>query len=98
MTESVSHVVVLTLLLHLPRPQSLKEKRMVLRSLKDRLRTRFNVSIAELGEMDKWQKSELGVCAIGNDRSYLEGTAESVARFVSEERSVAVIDHEIFFV
>jgi uncharacterized protein len=63
----------LTLEIHLPESRSLKDKRQVLRSLKDRLRHRFNVSVAELDGQDTWQHAVVGVVAISADAAYLEG-------------------------
>ena len=63
----------LTLEIHLPESRSLKDKRQVLRSLKDRLRHRFNVSVAELDGQDSWQRATVGVVAISADAAYLEG-------------------------
>ena len=58
-------VGLLTLELHIPDAQSLKDKRQVLRSLKDRLRRDFNVAVAELEHQDTWQRSVVGVVVEG---------------------------------
>jgi len=71
---------VLTLELHLPQAHSLKEKRMVVRSLKDRLRSRFNVAVAELDHQDLWQRAVLGVVSISSDQKALETLFEAVQR------------------
>ena len=63
----------LTLEIHLPESRSLKDKRQVMRSLKDRLRHRFNVSVAELDGQDSWQHAVVGIVAISADAAYLEG-------------------------
>jgi uncharacterized protein YlxP (DUF503 family) len=60
-------VALLSLELHLETSQSLKDKRMVLRSVKDRLK-RFNVAVAEVDHQDLWQRAELGVVTIGANR------------------------------
>lgn len=70
----------LTLELHLPYAHSLKDKRLVLRKLQDRIRGRFNVSVAELEYQDLWQRSVLGVVSISNDRQNLETVLEAVER------------------
>ncbi|MGH9536011.1 MAG: DUF503 domain-containing protein [Terriglobales bacterium] len=57
----------------LPGAESLKDKRAVIRALKDRLRSRFNVSVAEVDHQELWQRATLGVAAIGPDRAYLAG-------------------------
>ena len=66
------HIGLLQLDLHLPYAHSLKDKRMALRSLKDRLRKRFNVSISELDHQDLWQRAAVGIVSIGPDAGYLE--------------------------
>jgi hypothetical protein len=71
---------VLTLELHLPDAHSLKEKRMVVRSIKDRLRARFNVAVAELDHQDLWQHAVLGVVSISNDQKVLEALFERIER------------------
>ena len=59
--------------LHLPWAESLKDRRHFVRSLKDRLRHDFNVSVAEVGEAERWQRAEIAVVAVSGDRRYLEG-------------------------
>lgn len=71
---------VLTLELHLPEAHSLKEKRLVVRKIKDRLRSRFNVAVAELDHQDLWQRALLGVVSISSDRKALENLLEAVER------------------
>ena len=71
---------VLTLELHLPEAHSLKEKRFVVRKIKDRLRSRFNVAVAELDHQDLWQRALLGVVSISSDRKALENLLEAVER------------------
>jgi len=66
-------VGLLSVELHLPGCRSLKDKRMVLRSLKDRLK-KFNVSAAEVEYLDLWQRAGLGVTTVSNDRRHVEET------------------------
>jgi len=66
------HVGLLEIDLHIPYAQSLKDKRMAVRSVKDRLRKRFNVSVAEVNHQDLWQRAQIGVVSIGPDPTYLE--------------------------
>jgi uncharacterized protein YlxP (DUF503 family) len=65
-------VGVLTLEIHLPYAHSLKEKRAVMRKMRDRLRARFNVAIAELDHQDVWQQATLGIVSISNSQPLLE--------------------------
>lgn len=76
-------VGVLRLTLHLPDPGSLKSKRHLLRSAIDRVKARFNVSIAEVAENDLWQRSVVGVTAVGNDSGFVNETLDKVADFVA---------------
>ena len=69
----------LTLEIHIADAQSLKDKRQVLRSLKDRLRSHFNVAVAELDHQDLWQRSRVGVVSISNDGKHLEESLSAVA-------------------
>ena len=71
-------VGVLTLELHLPWSHSLKDKRAVLRKMRDRLRTRFNVAVAELDHQDLWQQATLGVAAISGSRPLLDDVLRRV--------------------
>jgi hypothetical protein len=68
----------LSLELRIENAHSLKDRRQVLRSLKDRLRSSFNVSVAELDPTELWQTATLGVVAISSSRSYLEGLMNKV--------------------
>jgi len=70
----------LTLELHIEAAQSLKDKRQVLRSLKDRLRGSFNVSVAELDPSPVWNRATIGVVSISDSRDYLDGLMKNVER------------------
>ncbi|HXA57199.1 MAG TPA: DUF503 domain-containing protein [Candidatus Acidoferrum sp.] len=72
-------VGVLTLEIHIEYAQSLKDKRQVLRSLKDRLRAHFNVAVAELAFQDLLQRSRIGVVTISSDAHHLEESLEAIA-------------------
>jgi len=65
------HVLLIKLSLQIPYAHSLKDKRSQIKSLKDKLSSRFNASVAEIGALDSWQLAEMGVCMISNDRTYL---------------------------
>ncbi|MGO9124213.1 MAG: DUF503 domain-containing protein [Terriglobales bacterium] len=73
-------IAFLTLELHIEAAQSLKDKRRVLRSLKDRLRASFNVSVAELDATSLWNRATVGVVAISDSRDYLDGLMKNVER------------------
>ncbi|MBF6561179.1 MAG: DUF503 domain-containing protein [Candidatus Binataceae bacterium] len=75
-------VGVLRLTLYLPENHSLKGKRQVLRSIKDRVRGKFNVSIAESAYHDIWQRAELGICQVGSDRAFVDSALREVVNFI----------------
>ncbi|MBL7174275.1 MAG: DUF503 domain-containing protein [Desulfobacteraceae bacterium] len=61
---------------------SLKGKRKIVRSMVDKVKHKFNVAIAEIGSNDKWQKIELGVSAVGNDRRHIDASLNNVLTFL----------------
>ena len=71
-------VGVLTLEIQLPYAHSLKEKRAVLRKMRDRLRARFNVAVAELDQQDAWQRATLGIVSISNSQELLDSVFRQV--------------------
>jgi hypothetical protein len=71
--------------------QSLKEKRSVVRSLRDRLRKRHNLSVAETAYQDLWQRAELTVCVVASARTVAEQTLEAADRLVAEEGRARII-------
>jgi hypothetical protein len=78
--------------LHVPGCASLKEKRQVLKSLKDRLHDRFNVSVAETAHQDLLQRAELAACVVSEDRRHAQSVLSSVDRMVEEESRARIID------
>jgi uncharacterized protein YlxP (DUF503 family) len=73
-------IAYLTLELRIEGAHSLKDKRQAVRSLKDRLRNSFNVSVAEIEATDLWQRATIGVVSISDSRDYLEGLMNNVER------------------
>jgi uncharacterized protein YlxP (DUF503 family) len=73
-------VTQLTIELRIEHSQSLKDRRQVVRSIKDKLRQGFNISVAEMDEAITWQSATLGVCAISGSRDYLAGLMDKVER------------------
>ena len=71
-------VGLLTLELHIPDAQSLKDKRQVLRSLKDKLRRDFNVAVAELEHHEAWQRSVVGVVTLSNEEKHVREMLQKV--------------------
>lgn len=68
----------MTLEIQLPYAHSLKEKRAVVQKIRDRLRSRFNVAVAELDHQDVWQQATLGVVSISSSRPLLESAFQKV--------------------
>ena len=81
--------------LMVPDGQSLKEKRSVLKSVKDQLRRKFNIAIAEVEEQDRWQRAGLGVAAVGSDKRYVNGLLSQVVEWVRASRLVELIDYQL---
>jgi uncharacterized protein YlxP (DUF503 family) len=75
-------VGVMRLTLFLPENHSLKGKRQVLRAIKSRVQNKFNVSIAESDDNDMWQRAELGIAQVGNDRAFVEKALREVVNFI----------------
>jgi uncharacterized protein YlxP (DUF503 family) len=73
-------VAQLTLEIRIEHAQSLKDRRQVVRSLKDQLRQSFNISVAEMDEAVTWQSATLAIVAISRSRDYLHGLIEEVER------------------
>ena len=88
-------VASLTLSLHVPASGSLKEKRHVIRSLKDRIRSRFNVSVAEVDHQDLWQRATLGVAVVSGDHHAARAVLEKVSRFAENDLRLSVLDAAI---
>ena len=71
---------------------SLKEKRSVVKSLKDRLHQRFNVSVAETAYQELWQRAELTACVVAGERRHAESVLDSADRLVASEYRARVIE------
>jgi uncharacterized protein YlxP (DUF503 family) len=88
-------VGICTLELHIPESGSLKGKRHVVKSLKDRLRGTFNISVAEVDCQDLWQKAVLGVACIANERRHVNEVLDKVVDFVQGTPSLELIEYKI---
>jgi uncharacterized protein YlxP (DUF503 family) len=75
----------LTITLHVPESQSLKDKRQVVSSLLARLRRQFNVAAAEVGNQDTWQLATLGVVCVSSDRRHADEMCQKVLRWVEDD-------------
>jgi uncharacterized protein YlxP (DUF503 family) len=79
-------VGVIELTLHLPESHSLKDKRQIITSLMPRVRQRFEIAIAEVGENDIWQIAKLGASCVSNSRQHADEVLNHVRRYIEETR------------
>jgi len=87
------HVGILTLELYMGEASSLKDKRRLVKSLLGRLRSRFNISAAEIDALDSWQRAVLGVTCVSNDAVYLDQVMAAVARYVEADPDVQLLSY-----
>ena len=73
---------------------SLKDKRRVLKSLKDTLSNKFNISVAETDEQDVWQTAEIGIAAVGTDTPFVQSVLTNVVNYVRFFGGVELVDAE----
>ena len=85
----------LVLELHFPGARSLKDKRQALRSLEQRVRNRFNVSIAEVEHQDLWQRARVAVVSVNTDHTHLDSTLQSVAGEAATARDILLTDSHV---
>jgi len=83
------------ILMHLPENHSLKGKRRVIRQIVDRVKNRFNISIAEVGTQDHWQMIQLGVCKVGLNRNKVRAEIDKVVSFINDMNLTEIIDTEV---
>ena len=84
--------------LHLPGCRGLKEKRMIVKSLKARIRNDFEVSAAEVGNHDLLQRAALGVAAIGPDQAPLDALLQNILAFVESNLDGEILDYRNEFI
>jgi uncharacterized protein YlxP (DUF503 family) len=88
-------VGILKLILFIHNSNSLKAKRMVLHSLKARLRNCFNVAITQIGDEDKWQRATLAVVGVEKDRKNMNRILSEIINFIQNFNNINLIDHEM---
>ena len=96
MRDQPIFITLLTIELVIPYAQSLKDKRSAVRGLKDRIRSKFNASVAEVAYQDKWLRAILAVCFVGGDKRHLELDATRIRTLCEEATDVEItaIDQE----
>ena len=85
-------VGVLKVELYIPSARSLKEKRRELRSIKERLRSNFNVSVSEVDNHDLWQRASLGISVTGADYAHLQEVADRILEFLERYWSHLILE------
>jgi uncharacterized protein YlxP (DUF503 family) len=81
--------------IHIHGSQSLKSKRGVVRSITQRVRNRFNLSVAEVGGQDTWQLAVLGMATVGSDRQRVRGQLEQVLTFIEDLHLAEVLGSDV---
>jgi len=81
--------------LRIPDSGSLKEKRSVLRKILKRTQNEFNVSIAEIGNLDKYNFAQIGFGLVGNDSRFINGKVDHVLRFINDLRAAEMLDSKV---
>jgi uncharacterized protein YlxP (DUF503 family) len=90
-------VGLLTLELHIPDAHSLKDKRQIVRSLKDRLRKRFNVAVAEMEYQDVWQRAIIGVVTLSTAEQHVEESLQLVLQEADRQLGRMLVNHVVDF-
>lgn len=83
--------------LFIPCANSLKSKRRILKSLKDKIRKKFNVSIAEVGGLDKWQRAKFAVACVSSDKKFTNSVLSKVVNLIDAQSGAELIDYLIEF-
>lgn len=81
--------------LYIPGSRSLKNKRQVIKSLKDKTRLNFNVSIAEVDNLNMWQRAGIGITCINISRKYIDSVFSKIIASVQKNKSVTLLDYSI---
>jgi uncharacterized protein YlxP (DUF503 family) len=84
------HIGTLTIVLYLHDTESLKDKRQIVKSLVETLRRKFNISIAEIDDLDKWRKATIGVAFVSNDAAHVNRVLDKVLDSVESVPEIEV--------
>ena len=85
----------LTVELNIPGCGSIKEKRRVIKSLKERMRSRFNISVSEVDNHDKWQRASIAIANISTDKAHVNSILSNVLNFIERFDHAHIADHQI---
>jgi len=83
--------------LHIPQSTSLKAKRSVINRIKQRIASRFNVSVAEVDYQDLWQRAAIGVAVVGGEKALVESSLTKIVNLIQSEPSVEVLAADVTF-
>lgn len=89
------HIGSLTITLHIHAANSLKDKRSVIKSLIETTRRKFNVSVAEVDDLDKWRRATIGIASVSNDVQHLNGILDKVVESLESNPSVEVAEVDL---
>jgi len=78
----------------IPESNNLKEKRSTIKSLKETIRKRFNVSIAETGKLDKWSRSEISITKVSNEAKFIRQEFQKIQNDIESRYPVEIIDKQ----
>lgn len=81
--------------LHIPGVTSLKGKRSVVKSLKERVKNRFNASVAEVDHHQLYQRASIGVAMVGNDAKKLNSALDKIVNYIESQHAAEIVRHEI---
>jgi uncharacterized protein YlxP (DUF503 family) len=88
-------VVSLHVTLRLYSANSIKEKRQVVKSVRERLRHRFNVAVAEVGAQDQWRTAELGLVTVASDGKLADREVEAITRFLDGDARFEMVERDV---
>jgi uncharacterized protein YlxP (DUF503 family) len=79
----------------IPESNSLKSRRRVVKSVKDKIRSRFNVSVADVGDQNLWQRVVIGVAVVASDRRFVESVLSKILDLIGSDPRVEVLGSEV---
>jgi len=84
--------------LYLPACHSLKDKRSILRKIKDKFFSRFKIMLSEVDDLDLWQRASLGFAVVASDKKLVEGIVEKAINFIDLKDGAEIIDRAVEFI
>lgn len=88
-------VAISTVELNIPECNSLKDKRRILKSLIHNIKNKFNVSVAEVANHEKWQRSTIGVSSVGNTKTFVNSEISKIINFIESNHNVIIVDYNL---